>query len=414
MKPAKILKMCSLLPFILVHACAPVTAATMQEPSGMPATATPASGAALPMFRGNPGHTGLYKAPPIHKLAGVKWKFKAGGYITSSPALENGLLYFGSQDGNLYALDIKTGAEAWSFQTGKPVNSSPAVSNGLIFFQSNNGFTYALDSKSGKQRWKVDTGPDRTTDYDFLSSSPVVQSNIVYVAGGNGSLYALDANTGDQFWAVPTTGLYSLPVRSSPAVAGGTVYFTTQNSLLALDRKTGKQKWLYGPNTVARSSPTIGDGIVVFGDNSSSIYALDSETGAEKWKYRIKYYWVVSTAAIADDVVYIGGDDSYLNALDAKTGNEKWRFKTKGETVWSSPAIVDGVIYFGDWNFSGVKDESGNSLWGFLYAVDAKTGHELWSFKTGGNIVSSPVVGADGVVYFGSLDGYLYALYGYN
>jgi eukaryotic-like serine/threonine-protein kinase len=363
------------------------------------------------MFRGSPNHTGVYDAPPIHKLEGVKWKFKTGGYVTSSPALANGLLYFGSEDGNFYALDSENGVEIWRFHTDKPIHSSPAVSNGLVYFQGNDGFTYALDDKSGEQKWKADTGPDRPTDYDFLSASPTVLDKIVYIAGGNANLYALQGETGEALWIIPEADGWG-PVRSSPAIVGDTVYFTAGRSLLALDSQTGKEKWVYKSRVLARSSPAVGDGLVVFGDNGSMIYGVDSKTGAEKWKYLINYYWVVSTAAISNGIVYVGGDDSYLNALDAQTGKEKWRFKTRGETIWSSPAIVDDVIYIGDWNYSGGKDENGNTLWGYLYALDAQTGQELWNFKTGGNIVSSPVVDANGIVYFGSLDGYLYALHG--
>jgi len=364
------------------------------------------------MFRGNPDHVGVYNAPAIHVLDGVKWKFKAEGAVTTSPALVDGLIYFGSQDGNLYALNSESGEKVWSFHTEKPINSSPAVSNGVVYFQSNDGFSYALDSKSGELKWKADTGPDRPTDFDNLSSSPTVQDGVVYIGGGNGKLYALNADTGTEVWAVDALG--PNPIRSSPAVIGDTIYFTAESKLLALDRKTGKEKWMYKANTITRSSPSVGEGLVVFGDNSSNIYAVDSETGVEKWRYHIMYYWVTSTAAISDGVVYIGGDDSYLNALDAKTGTEKWRFKTTGETVWSSPALAGDVIYVGDWNFSNIKDESGSKLWGYIHAVDSKTGNELWNFKTGGNIVSSPVVDAKGVVYFGSLDGYLYALQGHE
>jgi outer membrane protein assembly factor BamB len=239
-----------------------------------------------------------------------------------------------------------------------------------------------------------------------------VQDGIVYIGGNNGKLYALNADRGTEVWTVEALGYNS--VRSSPAISGDTVYFTAESALLALDRKTGAEKWRYKALAITRSSPSVGEGIVVFGDSGSNIYAVDSETGMEKWRYRITYYWVVSTATISDGVVYIGGDDSYLNVLDAKTGEVKWRFKTLGETVWSSPALVDDVIYIGDWNFSGIKDENGNKLWGYMRGIDAKTGTELWNFKAGGNIVSSPVVDAKGVVYFGSLDGYLYALHGHE
>jgi len=72
-----------------------------------------------------------------------------------------------------------------------------------------------------------------------------------------------------------------------------------------------------------------------------------------------------------------------------------WKFKAE-DWIVSSPTIVDGAVYFG-------------SLDGYFYAVDSSTGQERWRFKTEDWIVSSPTI-VDGVVYFGSLDGYFYAV----
>jgi len=111
---------------------------------------------------------------------------------------------------------------------------------------------------------------------------------------------------------------------------------------------------------------------------------------------------------VADGVVYVGSSDWFrLNAIDAETGELVWYFNTKGDP-WSSPAVADGVVYIG-------------ATGGYLYAVDTKTGQELWKVRTApalvtvdpvrfdGGVVSSPTV-VDGVVYFGSLDGKLYAV----
>jgi eukaryotic-like serine/threonine-protein kinase len=364
------------------------------------------------MFHVDAAHLGVYNAPAVRTLPAVKWKFKADGYIVTSPALAGDLLYFGGEDGNLYAVERETGAEKWRFATEGPVRSSPAVVGGLVYFQSNDGFVYALNALTGKQKWKADTGlplPNRFLDYDYLSSSPAISDGVLYIGGADGNLYALNSRTGKQVWMTPS---FTTPVRTSPAVANGVVYFTAENHLLALDATSGEEKWAFESSMLARSSPTIHDGLVYFGDNDSTIYAVDVATGEERWQYRINFNWAVSTAAVSDGVVYIGGDDSLLNALDAATGEVKWHFKTRGETIWSSPAVVNGVLYVGDWNFKNTQNEAGRTAWGYLYGVDMLTGEKLWEFETGGNIVSSPVVDENGVIYFGSLDGYLYALAG--
>ena len=85
--------------------------------------------------------------------------------------------------------------------------------------------------------------------------------------------------------------------------------------------------------------------------------------------------------------------------MDGKTGAKKWSFKTGGD-VDSSPAIgPDGTVYFGSWDHS-------------VYALKGTNGALVWKFKTGNPVFSSPAVGRDGTVYIGSWDKTFYALNG--
>src|SRR5580765_6214433 len=81
------------------------------------------------MFRGNPEHSGVYEAKGVARLSGMKWKFHTGGMVISSPAVVQGKVYFGSSDGNFYALAAESGAQQWKFETKSRVPSSPAVAD---------------------------------------------------------------------------------------------------------------------------------------------------------------------------------------------------------------------------------------------------------------------------------------------
>jgi outer membrane protein assembly factor BamB len=72
------------------------------------------------------------------------WRFPTDAPISSSPALAGDTLYFGANDGKVYAVDARTGEERWSFQTGGEVRSSPAVADGAIYVGSRDGFVYAI------------------------------------------------------------------------------------------------------------------------------------------------------------------------------------------------------------------------------------------------------------------------------
>ena len=96
------------------------------------------------MFRANLQRTGVYNTKGIYQLTELKWKFKTKGRVFSSPAIADGVVYFGSVDGNLYAVDIKTGQEKWKFKTEDWVNSSPAIADGVVYFGSYDGNLYAV------------------------------------------------------------------------------------------------------------------------------------------------------------------------------------------------------------------------------------------------------------------------------
>src|SRR5579872_4444537 len=73
----------------------------------------------------------LALAAPM-KSGAEKWLFMTGSYVSSSPAVVNGVVYVGSADDYVYALDATTGAKIWAFQTGGPIfQSSPTVVNGI-------------------------------------------------------------------------------------------------------------------------------------------------------------------------------------------------------------------------------------------------------------------------------------------
>src|SRR6185369_14708160 len=68
-------------------------------------------------FRGGPAHTGVYAGTPIASAPHLKWRFKTGGRVISSPAIVGNTVYAGSADGKLYAVDLASGAEKWKFAT---------------------------------------------------------------------------------------------------------------------------------------------------------------------------------------------------------------------------------------------------------------------------------------------------------
>src|SRR5215813_3054494 len=90
-------------------------------------------------FHGNVARTGVYDSPGPTQLKGVKWTFKTGAAIVSSPVIADGVVYISSLDGQLYAIDQETGKEKWHFKSRMPIASSPAISGGFVYLVTSTG-----------------------------------------------------------------------------------------------------------------------------------------------------------------------------------------------------------------------------------------------------------------------------------
>jgi outer membrane protein assembly factor BamB len=75
------------------------------------------------------------------------WTYATGSWVGSSPAVANGVVYVGSNDDNMYALEAETGLKLWSYTANGGVSSPPAVANGMVYVGSDNGKVYAFGLK---------------------------------------------------------------------------------------------------------------------------------------------------------------------------------------------------------------------------------------------------------------------------
>src|SRR5260370_258415 len=145
----------------------------------------------------------------------LDWSYTTGS-VQSSPAVANGVVYIGSMDDKLYALDAVTGALKWSYATGGYIDSSPAVVGGVVYVDSGDLNLYVLDAVTGTLKWSYTTGSYRS----YIYSSPAVANGVVYVGSTDAKLYALDAVTGALKLSYATGDV----IQSAPAVATGVGY----------------------------------------------------------------------------------------------------------------------------------------------------------------------------------------------
>jgi outer membrane protein assembly factor BamB len=366
-----------------------------------------------PGFRGNASHTGTY---PQHtgeqNYAGLQWRFQTQGAVRSSPVLSNGVIYVGSSDGSLYAIDAGTGKQVWRFDAGTAISSTPAVADGLVFFQGFDNAVYAINSNSGALRWKVNIGPSIALPWghesgDFWVSSPTIVGTTLLIGSADSCLYALEANSGKIIWKAKTGGR----IRSSPAVEDSIAYVGSYDGLMyAFSLENGSRRWTFASAGSAlksgdfgydrrsiQSSPSVSSGRVFFGARDGSIYAVNASTGNQLWRVTAGVNWYPSSPAVHDNVVFTGNSDSrFIQAIAAKSGTILWTLNA-GINVFASPSVASGVVYTGDWN-------------GVMHATDEASGKDLWTFHIDGERIYSSATIANGRLYFGSDDGAIYGL----
>jgi outer membrane protein assembly factor BamB len=356
-------------------------------------------------------------SPSASNIARPLWTFKTGGAVWSSPVVVEDIVYFGSSDGIIYAVNARSGKPHWQYKTAGPVMGRPASDGPYLYAPSDDGYLYKLERKSGRLVWRFDThggavprelpNPKSPT-YDYLASAATVFNGTVYIGSADKKLYAVDAKTGRERWHFDTQNI----VRSTPAVADGMVVIGSyDHNVYAVDAKSGALRWKFDTLRPVVSSPLFSDGTIFIGSRSSDFFALGAATGRVKWKYFYWSSWVESSARLHNGILYVGSSDyQQLFAIDAVSGRRIWNVNVDG-SAWSTPAVTDEAVYIGVVGVDGYMINHHGSF----YAVDRATGAVAWRFPMNVipgafcyGVASSPAVHKD-LVFFGGLDGTFYA-----
>ncbi len=337
-----------------------------------------------PMFRGNPQLTGVARSALPDELH-VRWKYETPEPISSTAAIVDGVVYVGSDEGVLYALDLVSGQLRWKCEIGEPIESSPTVVSRLVIFGDDAGVLHACDARTGTLRWKFET------DGRIVSSAVCHEDHIVF-GSYDGYLYCLQIADGKLVWK------YSAEerVHSTPALANGHALFGgCDGHLHVVNLRDGTRVRHIPLGSVTGASAAVHGSHAFLGTYGEQVLCIDWQAGKVLWRFEDsdRPFPFMSSAAVCGELVLIGGRDKRLRALDANTGRQRWQFVAKG-SIDSSPVIV------GERVFVGAGD-------GNLYAVKLATGEEVWRFETGSDISASPAVAA-GCVVISTEDGMIY------
>jgi outer membrane protein assembly factor BamB len=377
-------------------------------------------------------------SPPL----GLKWKFKLqlDGRILQSfnpPVVKDDTIYFGSADGNFYALDIESGYMRWVFKTGAAINSVPYVDGEQVYFGSEDGKTYAVSREEGLEVWNFFTGRE------VNSSVERYKDFIIFTSDGGASFFL--SPEGEEQFKIPNPVWYHHTYQMYDDI----MYFapgplSQPHSFGPYDINQKRHLWVLDTaelNAIWYSFPAIRDYLTFFSTLGYdgiewylSFYAYDRLSGERVWQYEDFSRWGPSYSpdlemllrrgmslldfmapALWDDLVIYSGGDAAVRAFDADSGTLRWE-KEFDTPVSSAPTIAGDRIYFGLLGGGGVElfgtDSDSASPPGSapqLVCLSARDGRLLWRMELEGAILSAPVI-AGGRLMFGTDKSVFYIL----
>jgi len=405
----------------------------------------------------------------------LKWTFKTGAAVVSSPILDNNtILYVGSNDNHIYAINADSGAIHWKYKTDGPIGSSPALDiNGMLYIGSNDGYLYAFDTtvinpdddNTWVPKWKYSFN---TPPQGAISSPPTIDEGGNIIFGSNdGYLYSIyensDEDGAEENWYQPigtSWGCPAIDINTSPnrvfigswdadlilGIGYDSFYIlnNTDGTRSTFDNGTGTFFPYYIPGLSCvpggiQASPVLtNDGSVIV----SWLLTYNAWPTFDGWddfcdsSVSDHPIWKIDSGLSSGYTLPLGGEDTY--STPAMVSNNTY-FVSSGPEIYK--ILPDGATYFSVATI-GERSESSpavdgqlnifvGSNGGYFYAIcaDCPESPFLWQYpgvgepplqKTNFNgtitiasIISSPAIGNDDrhSVYVGASDGNIYAFY---
>ncbi len=315
----------------------------------------------------------------------------------------------------------------WSFKTNGPIGwrASPVANRdaSVIFVGSTDGKVYAVESSSGNRLWKFDTG-------GAILSSPVVLPDRVILASTDGGVYCLEPQGGKPLWSQEVMS----PCVSTPSVHRDTVVVGAMDGhITAFEAKSGLMKWRYDAGSPVVANSQAYNDLVFSTAKDGTVHALSVHSGRLKWKVALSTAIVTGPMASAD-AIYVGAQTGVFHALEAETGRIIWEYETDKPILSRGVIVFTSVLFCGQdkWLYCCDKYD-GRLMWksavhgrvignltlagpslclvtreGWIQAFDHKTGELKWQLGSTRRLESAPLV-APQMVLVGTVEGELLA-----
>ena len=324
----------------------------------------------------------------LHDSYEPVWAYKTDAAVLSSPIIVDGVVYAGSEDKHLHAIDAKTGKKNWAFSAETLIDASPVYDEGVVYIGTDGGVFYAIDAKTGKEKWKYETQGRIAGEAAVTTRN---DEKVVIFGSHDGMLYCINATTGKQIWTYET-GDY---INCGIVLNEGTIVLGGCDTMMHLiDLQTGKGTAQIELGGEVAGTPSLSQGHAYIGHMQGEVLAVDLKDKKVAWRFRDRDFPFIGSPALAGDTLLIGSRGRRLYAIDRKTGDKKWDIRTRGG-VEGAPVIAKNRAIFG-------------AAGGRLSIIELKDGTTVWQRDLGSPINSSPAV-TSGLIVVGAEDGTIHA-----
>jgi len=261
------------------------------------------------------GYNGKVIAYDGNNNRNIIWEYPKGGNnispIVSAATVAGNTLYFGSTDGNLYALDSSLGNEKWKFASYGEIWSSPVVDKNLVFIGSFDKKVYALEAATGEKKWEFHTEAANI-------ATPLVLDGVLYFGSMDRNFYAIEETTGKERWRFQASNWFW----AKPVAISGVIYTPCMdNKIYGLDAQNGEILATYDMEEDIASWPVVFNNKIIVATMNGKLLSVDvSSPDAQPRTIATIVENVKSPLAIRGEVVYINGPDDVFYGYNVVTG----------------------------------------------------------------------------------------------
>ncbi|WP_240612733.1 outer membrane protein assembly factor BamB [Alteromonas flava] len=281
------------------------------------------------------------------------WSSGVSAKISGGITVVADTIYFGTEDGLVYALNAQTGETLWQVDVRGEVLSAPAVESGIVVVNTGAGSMLALNSSDGRELWRTDSEVPPLSLRGL--SAPVASNGGAIVGTPTGKLQVNILESGLMAWeqviSAPSgaTELERIvDIDAKPLVFAGTIYtISFGGTLAAVELRSGRVIWKR--EYAAYQSLAIAGNTLFAVDNNSHVYAIDRRNGVELWSQGRLKGRDLSAPAVMNDTVVVGDKYGFLHWLSQSEGTLVARYALgdddEDESVFVAPVVSGNRLF---------------------------------------------------------------------